>query len=306
MDTIFALPVRLIAVILSPWLSFPEIPFIDVADWIDRAVRYLKDNLSWLFDFIRDVISGMLNGTEAVLKIFPWWLLIIVVVVAGWFATRSIRSSLFYALMLFIIGLFGYWDLMNYTLSIVVVSVVLSLLLGLPYGVWMAESERVKAISTPLLDTMQTMPSFVYLIPAVILFGLGRVPAVIATMIYALPPVIRLTSHAILNVDSETAEAAKAFGCTRMQSLWQVRIPQAAPTIMAGVNQTIMMAVAMVVTSSMIGAKGLGEEVLISINRMEVGRGFEAGISIVFIAIIIDRLTQGVTRSLKKKSGRED
>jgi len=306
MDTIFALPVRLIAVILSPWLSFPEIPFIDVADWIDRAVRYLKDNLSWLFDFIRDVISGMLNGTEAVLNIFPWWLLIIVVVVAGWFATRSIRSSLFYALMLFIIGLFGYWDLMNYTLSIVVVSVVLSLLLGLPYGVWMAESERVKAISTPLLDTMQTMPSFVYLIPAVILFGLGRVPAVIATMIYALPPVIRLTSHAILNVDSETAEAAKAFGCTRMQSLWQVRIPQAAPTIMAGVNQTIMMAVAMVVTSSMIGAKGLGEEVLISINRMEVGRGFEAGISIVFIAIIIDRLTQGVTRSLKKKSGRED
>ena len=306
MDTIFALPVRLIAVILSPWLSFPEISFIDVADWIDRAVRYLKDNLSWLFDFIRDVISGMLNGTEAVLNIFPWWLLIIVVVVAGWFATRSIRSSLFYALMLFIIGLFGYWDLMNYTLSIVVVSVVLSLLLGLPYGVWMAESERVKAISTPLLDTMQTMPSFVYLIPAVILFGLGRVPAVIATMIYALPPVIRLTSHAILNVDSETAEAAKAFGCTRMQSLWQVRIPQAAPTIMAGVNQTIMMAVAMVVTSSMIGAKGLGEEVLISINRMEVGRGFEAGISIVFIAIIIDRLTQGVTRSLKKKSGRED
>lgn len=306
MDTIFALPVRLIAVILSPWLSFPEIPFIDVADWIDRAVRYLKDNLSWLFDFIRDVISGMLNGTEAVLNIFPWWLLIIVVVVAGWFATRSIRSSLFYALMLFIIGLFGYWDLMNYTLSIVVVSVVLSLLLGLPYGVWMAESERVKAISTPLLDTMQTMPSFVYLIPAVILFGLGRVPAVIATMIYALPPVIRLTSHAILNVDSETAEAAKAFGCTRMQSLWQVRIPQAAPTIMAGVNQTIMMAVAMVVTSSMIGAKGLGEEVLISINRMEVGRGFEAGISIVFIAIIIDRLTQGVTRSLKKKSGKED
>ena len=306
MDTIFALPVRLIAVILSPWLSFPEIPFIDVADWIDRAVRYLKDNLSWLFDFIRDVISGMLNGTEAVLNIFPWWFLIIVVVVAGWFATRSIRSSLFYALMLFIIGLFGYWDLMNYTLSIVVVSVVLSLLLGLPYGVWMAESERVKAISTPLLDTMQTMPSFVYLIPAVILFGLGRVPAVIATMIYALPPVIRLTSHAILNVDSETAEAAKAFGCTRMQSLWQVRIPQAAPTIMAGVNQTIMMAVAMVVTSSMIGAKGLGEEVLISINRMEVGRGFEAGISIVFIAIIIDRLTQGVTRSLKKKSGKED
>lgn len=306
MDTILALPVRLMTALLSPWLSFPDIPFIDVADWIDQAVRYLKDNLSWLFDFIRKVISGMLNGTESTLTILPWWLLIVVIAAAGWFATRSIRSSLLYAFMLFIIGLFGYWDMMNYTLAIVIVSVILSLLLGLPYGVLMAESEKVKAISTPLLDTMQTMPSFVYLIPAVILFRLGRVPAVIATMIYALPPVIRLTSHAILNVDAETAEAAKAFGCTRMQSLWQVRIPQAAPTIMAGVNQTIMMAVAMVVTSSMIGAKGLGEEVLISINRMEVGRGFEAGISIVFIAIIIDRLTQGVTRSLKKKSGKED
>jgi ABC-type proline/glycine betaine transport system permease subunit len=294
------------AVLLSPWLKFPEIPFIDIAGWIDSAVRWLKENLSWLFDFIRNVIDGMLSGTAAVLEIMPWWLLIVLVMVAGWLASRSIRSTLLYGAMLFLIGLFGYWELMNYTLSIVIVSVILSLLLGLPYGIWMAESEKVRTISTPLLDTMQTMPSFVYLIPAVILFGLGRVPAVIATLVYALPPVIRLTSHAILNVDSETAEAAQAFGCTRMQSLWQVRIPQAAPTIMAGVNQTIMMAVAMVVTSSMIGAKGLGEEVLISIQRMEVGRGFEAGISIVFIAIVIDRLTQGITRSLKKKSGKED
>jgi ABC-type proline/glycine betaine transport system permease subunit len=294
------------AVLLSPWLKFPEIPFIDIAGLIDSAVRWLKENLSWLFDFIRNVIDGMLSGTAAVLEIMPWWLLIVLVMVAGWLASRSIRSTLLYGAMLFLIGLFGYWELMNYTLSIVIVSVILSLLLGLPYGIWMAESEKVRTISTPLLDTMQTMPSFVYLIPAVILFGLGRVPAVIATLVYALPPVIRLTSHAILNVDSETAEAAQAFGCTRMQSLWQVRIPQAAPTIMAGVNQTIMMAVAMVVTSSMIGAKGLGEEVLISIQRMEVGRGFEAGISIVFIAIVIDRLTQGITRSLKKKSGKED
>lgn len=286
-------------------MSFPDLPFFDVASWIDKAVRFLKLNLSGLFDFISAVISGMLSGTEFVLGILPWWLFIIIILVAGWFATRTIKSCISYGIMLLIIGLFGYWNMMNYTLSIVIVAVILSLLLGLPYGIWMSESERVKIISTPLLDTMQTMPSFVYLIPAVILFGLGRVPAVIATMIYALPPVIRLTCHAILNVDRETEEAARAFGCTRMQSLWQVKVPQAAPTIMAGVNQTIMMAVAMVVTSSMIGAKGLGEEVLISINRMEVGRGFEAGISIVFIAIIIDRLTQGITRSLEKKSGKE-
>jgi ABC-type proline/glycine betaine transport system permease subunit len=306
MSQIWLLLTTMVPAKIASWLSFPELPFFDLADWIDRAVRFLKENFSGLFDFIRTVISGMLSATEAVLGILPWWLLIIMVLTGAWFATRSVRSSIIYGLMLIIIGLFGYWDMMNYTLSIVIVSVILSLLFGLPTGVWMAESEKVKTIMTPLLDTMQTMPSFVYLIPAVILFGLGRVPAVIATMIYAVPPVIRLTSHAILNVDSETAEAAKAFGCTRMQSLWQVRIPQAAPTIMAGVNQTIMMAVAMVVTSSMIGAKGLGEEVLISINRMEVGRGFEAGISIVFIAIIIDRLSQGVTRSLKKKSGKED
>lgn len=155
-----------------------------------------------------------------------------------------------------------------------------------------SSSKRMNMMIRPVLDTMQTMPSFVYLIPAVMLLGLGNVPAVIATIIYAIPPVIRMTSHGIRQVDVEVVEAANSFGSTRLQTLFKVQIPQALPTIMTGVNQTIMMAISMVVTCSMIGATGLGSEVLTGINRLESGRGFAAGIAIVIIAIILDRLTQ--------------
>ncbi|MDT8299053.1 MAG: ABC transporter permease subunit, partial [Spirochaetaceae bacterium] len=202
---------------------------------------------------------------------------------------------------LFLIGAFSYWEMAMLTLSLVSASVVFSLAIGIPLGISMAQSDRSESILKPILDGMQTMPSFVYLIPALMFFGLGRVPAVIATIIYAVPPVIRLTNVGIRTVDAEVVEAALAFGAKKKQVLWDVQLPLAKPSIMVGINQTTMMALAMVVIGSMIGAKGLGMEVLLSINRIEVGRGFEAGISIVFLAIIIDRLTHSVSVSKNDK-----
>ena len=180
------------------------------------------------------------------------------------------------------------------TLSVVIVSVLLALLLGVPAGIAMGVSDRADAALTPLLDAMQTMPSFVYLIPALMFFGLGKVPALIATLIYAVPPVIRLTNVGIRQVPKETLEAAKAFGANPRQILFDVQLPLAIPSIMVGINQTTMMALAMVVIASMIGARGLGLEVLLAINRIEVGRGFEAGLCIVILAIVIDRITHGL------------
>jgi glycine betaine/proline transport system permease protein len=198
------------------------------------------------------------------------------------------------SIMLFLIGTFGYYELAMLTLSLVSAAVLFSLLIGIPTGIAMAQSDKTERIMQPILDGMQTMPSFVYLIPALMFFGLGKVPAIIATLIYAVPPVIRLTNVGIREVDKEVVEAALAFGAKKKQVLWDVQLPLARPSIMVGVNQTTMMALAMVVIGSMIGAKGLGMEVLLSINRIEVGRGFEAGLSIVFLAIIIDRLTHSI------------
>jgi glycine betaine/proline transport system permease protein len=192
--------------------------------------------------------------------------------------------------------MFGLWSMAMETLSVVITAVFLALILGVPVGVLMAERRGASLVLRPLLDAMQTMPSFVYLIPAMMLFGLGKVPAVLATLIYSLPPVIRLTELGLRQVPKAVEEAALAYGATRWQLLREVRIPLAMPSILAGVNQTTMMALAMVVVASMIGARGLGQEVLLAINRIDVGRGFEAGSSVVLLAIVIDRITQSLAR----------
>ncbi|HKL59512.1 MAG TPA: ABC transporter permease subunit, partial [Sphaerochaeta sp.] len=207
---------------------------------------------------------------------------------------------------LLIIGLFGYWDLAMQTLALVISSVLFALLVGLPLGILMARSDRTQKVFRPILDAMQTMPSFVYLIPALMFFGMGKVPSMFATIIYAIPPVIRLTNVGIRTVDVESVEAAKAFGATKRQILFDVQLPLAKPSIMVGINQTTMMALAMVVIGSMIGAKGLGMEVLLAIGRIEVGRGFEAGISIVFLAVIIDRLTHSLSVKKPKKQKKSE
>jgi ABC-type proline/glycine betaine transport system permease subunit len=282
---------------LPEWiLKFPDSIRIDIKTPIDNAIDYMLVNWDAFFNGVRAVLRGILNGVGSVVNIIPWWLLLALVFFATYRMSRKWHRAVLYTALLFFIGAIGYWDMMYMTLTIILTSVLISLLIGLPIGVLISASRKASAIVRPILDTMQTMPSFVYLIPAVMLIGLGEVPAVIATTIYAVPPVIRLTSHGIRQVDTEVVEAAKAFGATRAQTLFKVQIPQALPTIMAGVNQTIMMAIAMVVTCSLIGAKGLGHEVIVGINRLESGRGFAAGIAIVIVAIIFDRLTQGIVR----------
>ena len=274
------------------FFDFPfELP-IDV-EAFDASVKAFAARFSPVFGGIRGVLNGLIGLIGTVLRLIPWWLFIALAGFGGWRLSGRVRVGILYGAMLFIVGLIGLWSLMYETLSIVLASVVISLLIGLPAGILVSGSEKANVVVRPILDTMQTMPVFVYLIPAVLFFGLGKAPAVIATTIYAIVPVIRLTSHGIRQVDPEVVEAARSFGSTKMQCLFKVQIPQALPTILTGVNQTLMMAMAMVVTCSMIGASGLGLEVLISVNRIEIGRGLLAGAAVVIVAILMDRLTQG-------------
>lgn len=272
-------------------MSFPDVFKLPVAEVIDAVMDWLLTNLDPVFVFIREVILVVVNAFEWLFTTTPWFIIILLTGLAGWKLLRSVRSAVVFMVLMVLIGSFGYWDLAMITLSLVIASVVFSLLIGLPTGVLMARSDKAERIITPILDAMQTMPSFVYLIPALMFFGMGKVPSMFATIIYAVPPVIRLTNVGIRTVDVEALEAARAFGATSRQVLFDVQLPLAKPSIMVGINQTTMMALAMVVIGSMIGAKGLGMEVLLSISRIEVGRGFEAGISIVFLAIVIDRIT---------------
>ena len=275
------------------WLF--EFPFVIIPDTgtMDLAVRgFAVDNAAF-FDAVKSALTGFVGGIYWTLAHIPWFLLVALVFVLGWKSRKSIKNGVLYGALLCLIGMVGLWDLMNMTLSIVLAGVIIALLIGFPVGVLISGSPRANNILRPVLDLMQTMPVFVYLIPAVLFFGLGSAPAVIATVIYAMVPVIRLTSLGIRQVDKEVVEAAKAFGSTKTQALIKVQIPQALPTIMTGVNQTMMMAMSMVVTCSLIGARGLGNEVLISVNRIEIGRGLLAGISVVIMAVLLDRLTQG-------------
>ena len=274
------------------FFEFPFVLPIDV-DAFDVSVKAFASQFAGFFNGIRNGLNGLIILINGFLNLIPWWLLILLVFFGGFRLSGKVRTGLIYAVMLFLVGMIGLWSLMYETLSIVLASVVISLLIGLPVGILISNSERANVIIRPVLDTMQTMPVFVYLIPAVLFFGLGKAPAVIATTIYAIVPVIRLTSHGIRQVDPEVVEAARSFGSTKFQCLFKVQIPQALPTILTGVNQTLMMAMAMVVTCSMIGASGLGMEVLISVNRTEIGRGLLAGTAVVIVAILMDRLTQG-------------
>lgn len=263
---------------------------------MNEAVQWLLHSFAPTFDRMAASITSLLGAISRGLTFIPWWAYVLFIGLAAWRATRRWTSAIILGLMPLLIGLFGLWALAMDTLAIIIASVLLALLLGIPVGVLMAEAKGTTKFITPLLDGMQTMPSFVYLIPATMFFGLGKVPAVFATLIYAMPPVIRLTHLGLSQVSKPVQEAAKAYGATRWQLLREVRLPLAMPSIMAGINQTTMMALSMVVVSSMIGARGLGQEVLLSINRINVGKGFESGLSIVIMAIVIDRITQGFAR----------
>ncbi|WMM25209.1 ABC transporter permease subunit [Tissierella sp. MB52-C2] len=264
---------------------------------IDKYVRDFSVRYDSFFGGIRSFLIYFVNFIQSILNSIPWIVSILLVFFVIWRISKKLSKGILYGSLLFLVGSLGLWNLMNETLAIVIASVIMSLVLGFPLGILISTSDRADKIIRPILDTMQTMPVFVYLIPALLFFGLGKPPAVIATTIYAIVPVIRLTNHGIRQIDQEIVEASISFGSTRLQSLIKVQIPQAMPTIMTGVNQTLMMAMAMVVTTSMIGATGLGMEVLISVNRVEIGRGLISGTAVVIIAVLLDRITQGLVKN---------
>ena len=281
--------------------TFPERWKLPVDDWVTSALDWLIDNGGPIFGARSDVLRVVLLRSEQWLLAVPWWLLVVVVAAVAWRAGGAKLAGGCAAGMMFI-GTIGMWDLAMATLALVLIATVLSVTIGIPLGVWCARSDRTLSVVRPTLDLMQTMPSFVYLVPALMLFGLGRVPALIATIAYAVPPAIRLTNHGIRQVPPATVEAALAFGATDRQLLRKVQLPLAFPTIMAGVNQTIMMALSMVVIASMIGAGGLGREVLEGLSRLDVGRAFLGGIGIVVLAIVIDRISAQAARSRRAKA----
>ncbi len=285
--------------------NFPEIINLNLGLYIDKLVDWLVINADGIFNAISKGMLWALLRIQNFLIWVPWFVIIALIFLIGMYV-KNWKSGLTYAVMLIVIGAMGLWYEMMLSLAIIITSVIISIVIGVPLGILSAKSKRLSLIMSPLLDAMQTMPSFVYLIPAVMFFGLGMVPAVFATIIYATPPAIRLTNLAIAGVDKEMLEAANSFGASSMSVLFKVELPQAFPTIMTGINQTMMMAVSMVVIASMIGAKGLGLNVLEAINRLDIAKGFEAGLSVVFLAIILDRLTQGMANKMNYHSNDND
>ena len=271
--------------------EFPSGFNIPLAGWIDNGMDWILTNWGAAFSAFGDGLLQILVAIERFLLWVPWFIVILFVFVLAWWALKRWWAGFLFAGFLVLIGSFGYWDLAMMTLAIVIASVIVSLAIGIPTGILMARSDFLESLLKPVLDFMQTMPSFVYLIPALMLFGLGKVPAVFATVIYSEPPVIRLSNVGIRGVSKSVMEAARSMGATQWQLLKGIQIPLAIPSIMVGINQTTMMALAMVVIASMIGARTLGLEVLQAINRIEIGRGVAAGLSIVLLAIIIDRIT---------------
>ncbi|MHC8945405.1 glycine betaine/proline transport system permease protein [Advenella incenata] len=272
---------------------FPEIISArDVRKSIDGFVDHLVTNYADALNAMSEPLLHLLVWLEKVLRGAPWWSVIIVAVLVAYAASRRPVFSLMMGVLLAMLGVLGLWDAGMQTLSLMIMATAISIIIGIPLGVLTAKSNPVRSVMLPVLDIMQTLPSFVYLIPVVMLFGLGKIPAIIATVIYAVPPLIRLTDLGIRLVDREVLEASRAFGASSSQQLFGVQLPLALPNIMAGINQTTMMALSMVVIASMIGARGLGYEVLLGINRLEVGRGLLAGLGIVILAVLFDRITQ--------------
>jgi glycine betaine/proline transport system permease protein len=276
---------------------------LDLGSWVNDIVQHLLDNYSEAFNSIGSIVDGFSEAVETLLMTPPAWLLISIFVALGLWRI-GFKFAVFTAAAFILIVMTGFWEQTVVTLGLTFSATLISLLLGIPLGIWAARSERVATVLRPILDFMQTMPAFVYLIPAAMLFGLGRVPGIIATVIFAMPPAVRLTALGIRQVNKELIEAGQSFGCTPRQLLFKVQLPNAMPSIMAGVNQTIMMALSMVIIASMVGAGGLGNDVLASIQRLDIGLGFESGMAVVLLAIILDRITEsfGTSKSTKRST----
>ncbi|WP_169091173.1 ABC transporter permease [Paenibacillus sp. PL91] len=276
-------------------MNLPKIP---LADWIEWFESWLEAHLDPFFQLIRTVVGETVNGLDTALNWFPALVLIIIFTLVAWYIGKW-KMALFTLVGLLIIENLGLWSQTMQTLALVLTAAFISVLIGVPVGILCARNATIQKIVTPVLDFMQTMPAFVYLLPAVTFFSLGVVPGVISSIIFAIPPTIRLTNLGIRQVPEELVEAADAFGSTPTQKLFKLQLPIAMPTIMAGINQTIMLSLSMVVIASMIGAQGVGAYVYRAVTQGNTGVGFEAGLAIVILAIILDRLTQQVIRKSK-------
>lgn len=275
---------------LQRFLANPR-DYLPIGKWVNEGINSLLENNSKIFDAIGSGIHAIATLVEHGLQALPAWLLIGLFVAVG-FYRLGWKFALFTAASLCFIAAIGFWDHTVVTLALITTATIISLVIGIPLGIWSAKDNRVNALVRPILDFMQTMPAFVYLIPAAMLFGLGKVPGILATVIFAMPPAVRLTNLGIRQVNKEQVEAGYAFGASGWQLLFKVQLPIALPSVMTGVNQTIMMALSMVIIASMVGAGGLGNDVLTSIQRLDIGLGVESGISVVLLAIILDRITE--------------
>jgi glycine betaine/proline transport system permease protein len=277
---------------MSDFLPIGKI-FEDIIDWLTL-------NLAPLFDGIKAVLSGTIDGFAWLFTVIPFFILILLLAFLAYrLSGRGV--AIFTVVGLALIYMIGLWNETMQTLALVATSTLIALIIGIPLGIWMSRRETVNRVMRPVLDFMQTMPAFVYLIPAVYFFDLGVVPGAVATIIFAMPPAVRLTNLGIRQVPEDVMEAAWSFGSTPRQALYKVQIPLAMPTILAGLNQTIMLSLSMVVISSMIGAGGLGITVLKGITQLKVGEGFEGGLAVVILAMVLDRVTQGLGNGRKKK-----
>jgi glycine betaine/proline transport system permease protein len=273
--------------ILNPF----EHVIIPFDSWMNDGINWLVDNFREVFLAAKAPIDIVLKATESfLLYLNPYVVIAFFVLLALQVSSKKLALGTF--ISFFIIGFIGAWEESMITLSLVITAVLFSIIIGLPLGIWSAKNDMVDKVLRPILDGMQTTPAFVYLIPIVMLFGIGNVPGVIVTIIFALPPLIRLTNLGIRQVPEDLIEASRSFGASSSQMLWKVQIPVAMPTIMAGVNQTLMLALSMVVIASMIAVGGLGQMVLRGIGRLDVGLAAVGGLGIVLLAIILDRLTQ--------------
>ncbi|MEU9104318.1 ABC transporter permease/substrate binding protein [Streptomyces xanthophaeus] len=272
-------------------------PRLHLGAWVDSGVDFLQRHLSWLFDAVSALVTGLYDGIDAVLSA-PAPLLFAGILAVGAWWLRGLLAGLLAFAGFALVDSVGLWDDAMSTLSLVLVATLVTLVFAIPLGIWASRSDRVSAVLRPVLDFMQTMPAMVYLIPGIIFFGVGVVPGIIATIIFSLPPGVRMTELGIRQVDAELVEAAEAFGTSPRDTLMRVQLPLALPTVMAGVNQVIMLGLSMVVIAGMVGGGGLGGAVYKAIGNVDIGLGFEAGISIVILAMYLDRMTGALGRQV--------
>lgn len=273
---------------------------IPLGQFVSEGVDWLLKRYGHFFDAFSVGVNAFIHAFKGGLNLLPWWLFILIVATLAW-RVKGWRLTVGSTLGLLLIYNMQLWSAFIDTLVLVLISALVSIIIGLPLGIIAARNHRFQRLMYPILDFMQTMPSFVYLIPALMFFGLGTVPAVFATVIFAMPPVIRLTNLGITQVPVDLVEVGEAFGSTPCQLLWKIQLPLAMPTIMAGINQTMMLSLSMVVIAAMIGSGGFGQGVLAGISQMDIGKGFENGLAVVILAMILDRLSQGFIKSPKKR-----